>query len=280
MEGFNSIKDVMNNYVEGLPKKVNISWLKVLGKAILAGAMVAVGASASNVAAHGIENVGLCRLVSGAVFPVGLMMIILLGAELFTGDCMVAVGVCKKKISIGQCLKFLVLVYIGNDIGSVLYAALTYLSGQFNYSNNMLGAYTIKIALSKATIPFGRAIVSGILCNFLVCIAVLMALCAKDVAGKLLSAFFVILAFVTSGFEHCVANMYYIPAGIICLKNPAYVEAAKMAYNITDAELKGLSLWGYHINNLLPVTIGNIIGGALCVGIPILYLANAKSKTE
>ena len=278
MDGYNTISETMNTYVNGIPKKIGYPFKTIFGRAILAGAMIAIGASASNVACHAITNVGVQRLIAGCVFSVGLMMVILCGAELFTGDCMVITGIHEKKLSILDCIKFLVYVYLGNFVGALFYTALTYFSGQFNYSNNLLGAYTIKVALGKATIPFGRGVASGILCNILVCGAVIMAMCAKEVVGKLLCSFFVILAFVTSGFEHCVANMYYITAGLICKTNPAYVEAAKEAYGYTDTQLAQLSIKGFWVTNMIPVTIGNILGGALFLAIPFYYLANAKAK--
>lgn len=278
--GFNTISESINAYVNNIQGKLKLSFMAKFGKAIMAGAMIAIGAEASSVAAHNIANVGVARLTAGAVFPVGLMMVILLGAELFTGDCMVIIGLTNKVLSWLDCLKFLVLVFVGNMVGSLIIAFLTFFSGQFDYSGNLLGAYTIKVALGKANISFGRGIASGIMCNILVCAAVIMAMCAKDITGKLLCSFFVILAFVTSGFEHCVANMYYISAGLICKLNPAYIEAAKEAYGYTDAQIASLNMKGFLITNLIPVTIGNILGGALFLGIPVFYLANAKAKAD
>lgn len=272
---FLSPKEIVEQYIAASISKTKMSVGKVLGKSIFAGMMIAMGAACSNVAAHSIDNVGVARLIAGCVFPVGLMMVILMGAELFTGDCLMAIGVADKKISFLSFVKVLVLVYLGNFVGGFLTAATMYLSGQFNYSASRLGAYTIKVALGKVSISPVQGIASGILCNILVCAAVLMAMSSKDVVGKLFASFFVIMPFVTGGFEHCVANMYYISAGIIAKFNPDYVEAAKTMYGLSDLSLLGMK--GFVINNLIPVTIGNIIGGSICVGLPMFYL-NYKEK--
>ena len=240
--------------------------------------MIAMGAACSNVAVHAIDNVGVARLVAGCVFPVGLMMVILMGAELFTGDCLMAMAVSDKKISLMQFAKVLVLVYLGNFIGGFATAAAMYLSGQYNYTAGRLGAYTIKVALGKVALSPVQGIASGILCNILVCAAVVVAMSSKDVTGKLLASFFIIMPFVTGGFEHCVANMYYISAGLLAKLNPAYVEAANSVYGLAD--LSALGIKGFLVNNLIPVTIGNIIGGSLCIGLPMFYLNYKESKKE
>lgn len=270
-----SPSEIMEQYAMASRKKAGLSVGTVLGKSMLAGMMIGMGAACSSVAAHAVDNVGLARFISGLVFPVGLMMVILMGAELFTGDCLMAVGVCDKKISFFQLIKTLVLVYVGNFIGSILLAGLVYFSGQLDYSNARLGAYTIKIAYGKLMLSPIQQLASGILCNILVCLAVLMAMVAKDITGKLLSCFFVIMVFVIGGFEHCVANMYYITAGIMAQWNPKYVDVAAEIYGLTD--LSKVNVGNMLVGNLLLVTVGNIIGGALCVGIP-MYLLNKNKK--
>ncbi|MGN0131081.1 MAG: formate/nitrite transporter family protein [Lachnospiraceae bacterium] len=268
----------MNKYIAGCEAKVNTPARKLLVKAIFAGMMIAMGAAGSSVAAHSVGNVGLSRLAAAVVFPVGLMMVILMGAELFTGDCLMIMATASGKHSVKQLIKVLGVVYIGNFIGAALTAMAVAGSGQLNYSNGVLGAYTIKVALGKVSLDFGQAVISGVLCNILVCIAVMMAMCAKDVAGKLLSSFFIIFLFVTEGFEHCVANMYYITAGLLAKMNPVYLQAAAAEYGIGAEQLAGLDISSFLLDNLLPVTIGNIIGGMVCIGIPLLYLN--KDKTQ
>ena len=276
MEGYLSVKEVLEKYIEGCQSKSQMSTSRMFGKAVLAGIMIGMGAAASSVAAHSISNVGLARLAAAVVFPVGLMMVILLGAELFTGDCLVAMGVFDGRQKIRNVINILVIVYLGNFVGATLLASLVSMSGQLNYSGGLLGAYTIKVAVGKINLSFGEGIVSGILCNILVCAAVLMAMSAKDVTGKLLASFFTIMLFVTAGFEHCVANMYYITAGILAMHNTQYREVAMSSYGYTMEQLEQLNLVQYFFANLLPVTIGNIIGGILFVGAPMFYLNTNK----
>ena len=279
MEGFLTVKEAVNRYIEGCKGKTEAENGRVFGKAVMAGAMIAMGAAASSVAAHTIPDVGLARLAAAAVFPVGLMMVILLGAELFTGDCLMVMSVSAGKQSLRNVIRVLAVVYAGNFVGAAVLAWLVSMSGQLDYSAGMLGAYTIKVALGKVNLSFSQGVVSGILCNILICAAVLMAMCAKDVTGKLLAAFFTIMLFVTAGFEHCVANMYYITAGLLAKQNAAYVSLAMETYGISGAQLSGLNVSSFLTGNLLPVTIGNIIGGVVCIGLPLYYLNTKKEKS-
>ena len=271
-------KEAVDNYKEASKAKAALPFGKLWVKSMLAGMMIAMGAAGSNVAAHAISNVGLARLTAAVVFPVGLMMVILMGAELFTGDCLMAMALPEKKITFGQFVKVLVGGYFGNWVGAALLAAAAYISGQFNYTNGLLGAYTIKVALGKTSLDFGTAFVSGILCNILVCAAVLMAGCAKDISGKLLVSFFVIMLFVTSGFEHCVANMYYITAGLIAKLNSQYVEVAMSSYGFTEAQLATLNIKTFVIDNLVPVTLGNIAGGSVLFGLAMYFTTRDSKK--
>lgn len=277
MEGFLTVKEAITNYITASEAKMKASTGKIFGKAILAGAMIGMGAAVSNVAAHTISDVGVARLTAAVVFPVGLMMVILLGAELFTGDCLAAMGVADKKCSLRDLIRVLITVYLGNFVGAALLAAMIVMSGQLDYSAGVLGAYTIKVAVGKTGIPFGRALVSGMLCNVLVCAAVLMAGCAKDISGKLWASFFVIMLFVTGGFEHCVANMYYISAGIAAKANAAYAQLAMDQYGFTAEKLASLNIKTFLVNNLIPVTIGNILGGIVLLGLPLYYLNRDKA---
>ena len=154
-------------------------------------------------------------------------------------------------------------------------AVLVYFSGQFNFTDGLLGAFTIKVALSKVSLSFETAFVSGILCNVFVCMAVLMAGSAKSAGCKVWASFFPIMAFVVSGFEHCVANMYYIPAGILALGNEKYVEKAISEYGITTEQLSKLNWGSFFIMNEFPVTLGNIVGGSIVMGI-MVYLVHKR----
>ena len=279
MEGFLSIREAVNKYIDSCESKVNASPVKLFVKAVFAGMMIAMGAAASSVAAYAIDNVGISRLAAAVVFPVGLMMVIFLGAELFTGDCLMIMATASEKHSPLQLVRTLAIVFAGNFVGAVLTAVAVAASGQLDYSAGLLGAYTIKVALGKATISTSRAVVSGVLCNILVCAAVLMALCAKDIAGKILAAFFTIMLFVVAGFEHCVANMYYIAAGMVAAVNPNYSQVAMQQYGYTVEQFSVLNWQHFLLGNLVPVTIGNIIGGMFIIGLPLLYL-NREQKTE
>lgn len=275
-----NIAEAISAYSNASLNKTKKSTLSIFVKACFAGMFIGMGAAGSNVAAHNIGNVGVARLIAGTVFPVGLMMVILLGAELFTGDCLAAIAVADKKISVIDFIKLLLVVYLGNFVGGVLFSALIACSNQLNYSSGLLGAYTINVAINKVNLNFGVALVSGVLCNILVSAAVLMANCSKDVTGKLFVCFFVIMLFVTSGFEHCVANMYYITAGLLAKMNPAYVAVAIEKYGLTQDKIDSLNIIAYLCKNLLPVTIGNIIGGSFFVGVPLYYLNSTKAENK
>ena len=261
--------------------KTELPLLRMILLGIFAGMFIACGASASSVAMHAVPNVGLARLVAGCVFPVGLMMIVFVGGELFTGDCLMIMGCMHKKFSVLDMIRVLAVVWLSNFAGSFLFAALVNATPQFGYSSDLLGAFTVKVALGKVTMSFGSAFLSGILCNFFVCIAVLMAVSAKDIAGKVWAIFFPIMAFVVSGYEHCVANMYYIPAGIFAAGNPAYLQAAAAAYGYNATEVAEALTWGNMLlKNLLPVTLGNIVGGMVFVGLPLYLIHGAKIREE
>ena len=276
MEGFLSIKEAIDKYIVGCQSKVEMSKENLIARSVLAGTLIGMGAAASSVAAHTISDVGLARLAAAVVFPVGLMMVILLGAELFTGDCLMAMSVTDGKLKLKDIIRVLSSVYFGNFIGAGALALLINMSGQLNYSGGMLGAYTIKVAIGKVNVTFIEGITSGLLCNVLVCAAVLMAICAKDVTGKLLAVFFTIMLFVTAGFEHCVANMYYITAGLFAKLNPSYVSLAMEQYGYGVEQIRNLNWYHFLVTNLVPVTIGNLLGGIVFLGLPLYYMNSKK----
>lgn len=273
--GFQTITEVIEQNIQNGIKKTNLTTKKLILLGIAAGFFIGIGAEASSLAMHGISNVGLARTVAGAVFPIGLMLIVLLGGELFTGNCLISMAVYDKKTKLKGIIRNLTIVYISNFIGAALMAWMINNCGQLNFSDGGAGAFTIKVALGKVGIDPMQAIVSGILCNVLVCLAIFMAATAKDVAGKCIAIFFPIFVFVISGFEHCVANMYYIPAGIFAAHNPLYAAKATELYGITAEQLSGLN-FGTIFSNLIPVTIGNIIGGMVFVGLLYWYLYRKK----
>ena len=275
--GFQTITEVIEQNIQNGIKKTNLTTKKLILLGIAAGFFIGIGAEASSLAMHGISNVGLARTVAGAVFPIGLMLIVLLGGELFTGNCLISMAVYDKKSKLKGMIRNLTIVYISNFIGAALMAWMINNCGQLNFSDGGAGAFTIKVALGKVGIDPIQAIVSGILCNVLVCLAIFMAATAKDVAGKCIAIFFPIFVFVISGFEHCVANMYYIPAGIFAAQNSLYAAKATELYGITAEQLSGLN-FGTMFSNLIPVTIGNIIGGMVFVGLLYWYLYRKKES--
>ncbi len=256
------------------PKK-KISILMIMG--FLAGMFIALGASTSMVASHSITNYGVAKLITGAVFPVGLMLIIFIGAELFTGDCLMIMGVIKKDIKATEMWRTLALVWISNFLGAMVIVLIVAFSGQQDLSYGELGAYTIKAAYGKSTMDPVAAFVSGLGCNILVCAAMLMVFAAKDAAGKILAIFFTIFAFAISGFEHCVANMYYLPAGIIAASKPEYQAVAMDVYHLTEEQISMVNFTNM-LGNLIPVTLGNIVGGMLFIGVPVYLLYIKKDK--
>ena len=273
---FNSPEEVIEANICGGEKKVSLPLLKMILLGIMAGAFIALGAATSSTAAHAVTNVGLSRFVAGAIFPVGLMLITFIGGELFTGNCLTSMGAMDHRFSWGKVVRDLCIIWLSNLVGALIIVALTYFSGNLDYSAGLLGAYSIKVALGKATITPIKGIASGILCNILVCAAILMGAAAKDISGKVWAIFFPIMAFVVGGFEHCVANMFYIPMGMVAATNDAYVAKAAEAYGITADQLANLSVAGFFANQI-PVTMGNILGGMIFVGLPC-YLAHCKKN--
>lgn len=264
---------ITENYINATVQKTKTPLPKLILLGIFAGMFIAGGGSASSVAMHAIKDVGVARLVAGCIFPVGLMLIVFIGGELFTGDCMMIMGCLHKKISVLQMLRVLLIVYATNFVGALIFTYLVFSSGQFNYTANLLGAFTIKVAVGKVNLSFFTAFCSGILCNIFVCAAVLTGSASKDIGGKVWAIFFTIMAFVVSGYEHCVANMYYIPAGMMCATKPEYVEKAKEAYGYTADQIASLNIGNFLVKSAIPVTLGNMVGGMLFIGV-ILYFIN------
>ena len=271
--------DVVNKNIEVSINRANMPVLKMIFLGIFAGMFISLGAAASAVVMHSIDNVGLARMISGLIFPIGLIMIVLIGGELFTGNCLIIMGVMDKKAKVTSMIRILIIVYISNFIGAMIIVLLVSLSGQYNYSDGLLGAFTIKNAMNKVSMSFGSGFTSGILCNIFVCIPVLMAAAAKDVSGKIWACVFPIVAFVVSGYEHCVANMYFIPAGILAKNNEVYIQKAMDAYGYTAEQLDKLNWSSFFAEGLLPVTLGNMVGGMLFVGV-IAYIIHVKNHDK
>lgn len=258
MANYLSPKEITDYTIDGGVSKVNRSVLTVLAMAIMAGVYIALGGFASAVAAHDLTNKGIAKLVTGAVFPIGLMFVVINGADLFTGNCLIAMSTFDKKTSWTGFMKNLVIVLFGNFLGAIFIACLVANSGILSMSDGRFGAYVIKTAVAKCNLEFTQALCLAIICNIYVCAGIWMIYAAKDITGKVLAGFFSIFAFAISGAEHIVANMFYVPVALFS-KTDAFLDLA----HATSDQLT----WGkFFINNAIPVTIGNILGGLFIGG--------------
>lgn len=249
--------EFVNSYALIGQKKAKNSATRLLVLGVLAGFLIGMGAAVTNTAGHALTNPSVAKIVSGLLFPFGLIMVILTGAELFTGNCLITISVLEKKVDWKGMLRNWFYVYVGNFIGALLLAMACAYSGPLSLNSNGVAVYTMKVAAGKCALTFGNAFILGILCNVLVCIAVAMSLMSKNTVGRAIGAYLPIAFFVICGFEHSVANMYYITAGLLAKNVPAYAEAASAA----GLDVSALTWWGFLVHNLLPVTLGNIVGG-------------------
>ena len=249
--------EVISAYCAGSEKKFRSSALRLLLLGVLAGAIIASAAAASNTAVYGISDTWTLRTICALLFPFGLGLVIVTGSELFTGNCMLPVALLDLRGTVGQMLRNWVLVYAGNLLGALLVAVLCVFCGQLDYSSGALAVYTIRVGAAKCALPFGSALGLGVLCNLLVCLGVLAAASARETPGRLMGAFLPVCFFVLCGFEHSVANLYYIGAALMAAAVPQYASLAAAA----GVDLAPLTLTGA-ASNLVPVTLGNILGGA------------------
>ncbi len=243
-------------------KKVQASALKLTILGIFAGVYIGFGAQLAIMVTHdmaGFLGVGMAKLIAGAVFSVGLMLVVIAGAELFTGNNLIFLSVLDRQVSVGKWLRNWTIVFLANFAGSLLLVLLMYWSGLWKTNGNLVGATALSIANAKVNLTFLQAFARGILCNWLVCLAVWMAVSAGTVVGKIWAIFFPIMAFVASGFEHSVANMFFIPMGLALKGQTAIVTAAGLTDKLAHLTVGGM------VMNLIPVTLGNIIGGAFFV---------------
>lgn len=255
--------------------KGNMSVKAMLVMGFLAGAYIAFGGFLMTTVTQDAAQyvgVGISKMFGGMVFAVGLMLVIVGGAELFTGNCLMPIGVLSGCVPFSKVAKNWVVVYVANFIGSIAIAWLVYNTG---LASGAVGANALGIATGKVNITFMQGIFRGILCNWLVVMAVWMSFSAMDVVSKYICCVIPIGAFVTMGFEHSIANMYFISLGMF-IKNgsPAVVEKAALA----PEKLANLNMAGY-FGNLIPVTIGNMIGGILFVAV-LYYLVFSGALGE
>jgi len=260
-------------------KKANLNAVSMLALAVLAGAFISLGAvfattlSAGTLATTGADGVtafstglpyGVTRLLAGLAFSLGLILVIVGGAELFTGNNLIIMAWANRKVSTRLLLKNWVIVYLGNFAGSLATAVLMFLTAQYKFGNGAIGLTALSTANAKVGLDFVQAIALGIMCNALVCLAVWLTFSARTTTDRIMAIIPPITAFVAASFEHSIANMYFIPIGLF-IKAGAPDSFWTMIHK-TAADYANLTWDKFLINNLLPVTIGNIIGGAVMVG--------------
>jgi len=244
--------------------------------AVLAGAFIGLGAAFATLATTNPElGFGPTKVLGGVTFSLGLILVVVAGAELFTGNNLVAMAWASRLISTRQVLRNWTLVYIGNFVGAVGTALLVYYSGTWAMAGHGVGANALGIAAAKCDLSWVEAFTRGILCNALVCLAVWLCQSARSTTDKILAIVWPITGFVALGFEHCIANMYFIPLGILLKRNPDFLATLPQM----PAALDALD-WNGVMHNLIPVTLGNIVGGTLMVaGVYwFAYLRNEEKK--
>lgn len=258
-------------------RKAALKFFPLFTLAVLAGAFIAIGAMFATVTAAGAASLpyGLARLVMGLAFCIGLILVVVGGAELFTGNNLIVMAWASHKVKTTSLLHNWAVVYIGNFVGSIGTATLIFLTRQYTFGGGSVGETALKIAASKIQLGFVQAVVLGVLCNVLVCLAVWLTYSARTTADKIMAIIFPITAFVAASFEHSIANMYFIPYALfIKMFDPTFVTS--LADKAPD--LSGLTWSAFFLRNLLPVTVGNIIGGAGLVAAVywFVYLSNHK----
>ncbi|MFO7973919.1 MAG: formate/nitrite transporter family protein [Candidatus Hydrogenedentota bacterium] len=277
MADFLAPPDVAKTLVAVGEKKAALSVSKMFVLGILAGVFIGFAAHlATTVATGPLDYFGFKKFMVGAVFSVGLMLVIIPGSELWTGNNLMTVALMQRSISAGGLLRNWIVVYLGNLVGSLLLAFIVAKSS--GLLDGAVGGTAISIAAGKTAAAEGHNYAffyRGIGCNWLVCLAVMMAVAAQDISGKIFGIFFPIMAFVTSGFEHCVANMYFIPAGIFAKG----FEQARAASGLSAEALEGLHWGSMWTQNLVSVTLGNFVGGALLTGVVYWWIFVRQPKT-
>jgi formate transporter len=246
----------------------------VLG--VVAGAFIALGGVFSTIIGTGSElGFGPTRFLSGIGFSLGLILVIVAGAELFTGNNLIVMSWVSGHIPIGRLLQNWAIVYVGNLIGALSVVAMMYLGQWWSQADDAVGATALTIAVTKAGLPFGAVLMRGILANALVCLAVWLASGGRSVIDKIFAILFPISAFVASGFEHSIANMYFLPLGILLKDQAGVVKAAALP----PSELAHLGV-GSAAANILSATLGNIVGGAVLVGLVYWFVYLWFSRTD
>ncbi len=244
--------------------KAGMAALDVFVLSVLAGSFIALGAIfATTVASDGAAlPFGVVRLLAGIAFSLGLILVVVAGAELFTGNNLIVMAWASRRVSSYRLVVNWTVVWIGNFIGAFATALLVYVSKQYTFGDGAIGETALSIAAAKTDLGFVQAVALGALCNALVCLAIWLTYGAHSTADKVLAVIPPIAAFVAAGFEHSVANMYFISIGLLIETDDVFVAGLD-----SPPDLSGLTWANFFAGNLLPVTIGNILGGALMVGV-------------
>ncbi len=243
--------------------KAGMATFDVFVLAVLAGAFIALGAIFATTVTAGAADLpyGVVRLVAGLVFTLGLILVIVAGAELFTGNNLIVMAWASRRVATAHLLANWGIVFVGNFVGAFATAVLLFFSEQYTFGAGAVGQSILAIGVAKTSLGFGQAIALGMLCNALVCLAVWLSYGAHTTTDKILAIIPPIAAFVAAGFEHSVANMYFISIALLVKSDDAFVATLD-----PQPDLSGLTVQSFLVDNLLPVTIGNILGGAVMVG--------------
>lgn len=262
-------------------RKANLTFGRTFALAVLAGAFIALGACFFATVITGVPAalIGPARLVGGLAFCLGLILVVVGGAELFTGNILMVMAVLSGKVSVAKMLRNWTIVYVGNLAGSLLIVALAYFAWQWKMGDCAVGATGYACAAKKLSLPFATAFCSGILCNVLVCLAVWLCYGARSVAGKVIAIIFPITAFVALGFEHSVANMYFIPYGMLLAKTTDFTASPAAAEVLAKYAYQVFTIPSFLVNNLIPVTLGNIVGGGVFVG-AVYWFAYLRGEAD
>ena len=252
-------------------KKATMGLQSTFALGVLAGAFIAMGAVFATVVTTGSGmSFGVTKLLGGLVFSLGLVLVIVAGAELFTGNNLIVMAWANGRISSRQVLRNWAIVYVGNFVGSIAIAGLMFLTRQYTFAGGEVGRTILSIANAKSNLGFMQAIALGVMCNILVCLAVWLCFSARTTTDKIASIIFPITAFVAAGFEHSIANMYFIPMGLFVKAGASASFFADLG--VTAATYEHLTWGQFFFANLLPVTIGNIIGGSVLVGLTYWFI--------
>ncbi len=259
-------------------KKTGLDILRMFLLAILAGAFIAMGAIFATTVSAGASALpyGITRLLAGLTFTLGLILVVVSGSELFTGNSLIIIAFANRRITLAKLLRNWVVVYAGNFVGAILTAYLMFLARQYTFGAGSIGLAALNTGEAKTALGFVQAVVLGIFCNALVCMAVWMCYSARSTIDKILAIIPPISALVAAGFEHSIANMYFIPIGLFIkqMGTPAFFEAIKK----TPADFPHLTWGNFFLANLVPVTIGNIIGGVVMVGLMYWFIYLSKAS--